>query len=347
VFVGQYKHYCYLNFVVLEYLKKIHKSNKTFFILFDNDRKIHFFNDAFAKKFEIKDKNAFIGKKFDFIYQKDNAKIIPFSSLSINKILKGSQVYSYFPEDNKEYFYYVCTFYAGETKNIKFYYSILKEITDIEKKLMDQSIQALVIASQLKDNDTGNHVKRINAYSYCLSRHLYETRINLYPEIDEDFIDEISRVASMHDVGKIGTPDSILTKPARLTEEEFNIIKDHTLSGAFILSKMVGQMARDIALFHHERWDGSGYPYQLKEDQIPVCARIVSIADVYDALRMARIYKEAQNHKQVKKFILSEKGKHFDPHLVESFIEIEDKFEDIYEKLEDKTENLRFHKDLL
>lgn len=327
---------------ILEYLKFVHKTHKTLFVLFDEKKEIYFVNDAFLKNFE--ELAPFEGKKIDFLYLKEDEEYIPFSKLSINKILKGSQIYSYFPESKeKEVLYFICTFFAGKVNEINFYYSILKEISDIERKIMDQSIQALLVASQLKDNDTGNHVKRINAYSYCLSRHLYETRHDLYPEIDEDFIEEISRVAAMHDVGKIGTPDSILTKPAPLTEEEFNIMKEHTINGAFILSKMVGQMARDIALFHHEKWDGTGYPYQLKEEQIPLCARIVAIADVYDALRMARIYKKAMSHDEVKQIILSEKGSHFEPELVDAFLEINERFDEIYKKLEDKEENISFH----
>lgn len=326
---------------ILEYLKAVHKSNKTLFVLFDENKVIHFVNDAFKETFQ--NESEILDKKLDFLFLKEGEEEIQFSNLSINKILKGSQIYSYFPEPKKEILFYVCTFFAGKVKDVNYYYSILKEISDIEKKIMDQSIQALVIASQLKDNDTGNHVKRINAYSYCMARHLYDTRIEIYPEIDEDFIEEISRVASMHDIGKIGTPDSILTKPGKLTEEEFNIMKEHTINGAFILSKMVGQMARDIALFHHEKWDGTGYPYQLKEDQIPLCARIVTIADVYDALRMPRIYKKALPHSEVKNIISSEKGKHFDPELVNAFLEIEDKFREIYEKLEDKGEAASFH----
>ncbi|HOV14880.1 MAG TPA: HD domain-containing phosphohydrolase, partial [Spirochaetota bacterium] len=159
---------------------------------------------------------------------------------------------------------------------------------------------------------------------------------DLYPEITKEFCKRIKKVASMHDVGKIGIPDYILTKPGKLTEEEFKIMQEHTINGAFILSELAGQMARDIALFHHEKWNGLGYPYGFKEDQIPLSARIVAIADVYDALRMKRSYKESIPHEKTIKMVIEGKGSHFDPTLIDKFLEMDKEFNEIFEKMNDE-----------
>jgi putative two-component system response regulator len=332
----------------LNCLKEIHESSNSPFVIFDNKKRIIFANKAFYDKFNFDSDKYLTQQKLDFIFLKEDNKLVPFSSIPIKKILKESQIYSYFPKNKDEKYFYVSLFNIGKFEKIDIYYCILKEITELEEKLMEESIRALVIASQLKDNDTGNHVKRVNAYSYILAKHIYETRKDLYPEIDNEFINKIFKVASMHDVGKIGTPDYILTKPDKLTPDEFNIMKEHTINGAFILSKMAGQMARDIALFHHEKWDGSGYPYQLKEEEIPLAARIVSLVDVYDALRMKRHYKPSYTHKEAKQLIVKSKGAHFEPEIVESFLEIEQQFNEIYEKLSDETSaSLSFHKDTI
>ncbi|MBN1525331.1 MAG: HD domain-containing protein [Spirochaetales bacterium] len=131
-----------------------------------------------------------------------------------------------------------------------------------------------------------------------------------------------------------------MTKPGPLTSDEFNIIKEHTINGAFILSSLAGEMARDIALFHHERWDGSGYPYRLRAGEIPVSARIVALADVYDALRMKRHYKEAMSHVQASEIVQRKSERHFDPELVKIFLEIHQQFERIYNENADPNEDI-------
>ena len=139
----------------------------------------------------------------------------------------------------------------------------------------------------------------------------------------------------MHDVGKIGTPDDILNKEGPLDEREWLIMKEHTKNGAFILSTYPNPMAKQIALFHHEKWDGTGYPYQLSETMIPLPARIVSIADVYDALRMERSYKKSFSHQEASEIIIKNRGIHFDPALVDLFIENKDSFNSIFDSLVD------------
>ncbi len=219
--------------------------------------------------------------------------------------------------------------------NSNIYLAYFIEFTEIKESLVEKSINALLKASQLKDNDTGVHIQRINEYSYAMSKRITEDEIDLYPEVTKEFCKRIRKVASMHDVGKIGIPDYILTKPGKLTEEEFKIMQEHTINGAFILSELAGQMARDIALFHHEKWNGLGYPYGFREDQIPISARIVAISDVYDALRMKRSYKESMPHEKVKNIIAEGKGEHFDPFLVDLFLKMDADFNAIFEKMAD------------
>ncbi len=189
--------------------------------------------------------------------------------------------------------------------------------------------KGLLDASKLKDNDTGKHIERVNFYATVLAKALYDENLDIL--VDVDFVDNIGFLAAMHDVGKIGTPDDILNKKGSLTEFEWKIMKEHTINGAYILSAYPNPMAKEIAQSHHERWDGTGYPYNLEKDMIPLSARIVAIADVYDALRMKRSYKEPKSHKEAYDLIMQGSGTHFDPSLVLVFRRHHKEFEKIYE----------------
>ena len=210
------------------------------------------------------------------------------------------------------------------------------DITEENKRQTRSTFMSLLEASKLKDNDTGNHIVRVNFYSRRLSQELFKSKNPKYNRIDADFIDNIGFLASMHDVGKIGTPDDILNKEGPLSDWEWTVMREHTKNGAFILSTYPNPMAKEIALSHHERWDGSGYPYQLSGEMIPLAARIVTIADVYDALRMERSYKPALNHKLTVSKMLEEKETHFDPFLLDVFASIESDFNRIYEDNRDE-----------
>ncbi|QQO07526.1 HD domain-containing phosphohydrolase [Breznakiella homolactica] len=210
---------------------------------------------------------------------------------------------------------------------------LFDDVTEENKHLLRSVFMSLLEASKLKDNDTGQHITRVNYYSRKLSEELYHKPG--YEHIDADFIDDIGFLASMHDVGKIGTPDDILNKEGPLSDWEWSVMQEHTKNGAYILSTYPNPMAKEIALSHHERWDGSGYPFQLVGDMIPLPARIVAIADVYDALRMKRSYKDALDHRSTVKKIKEESGTHFDPSLVEVFSAIADDFDAIYEEHKD------------
>jgi len=214
---------------------------------------------------------------------------------------------------------------------------LFDDVTQENKKLLQSVFISLLEASKLKDNDTGKHIVRVNFYSERLARELYNRPG--YEEVDRDFIEDIGFLASMHDVGKIGTPDDILNKEGPLSDWEWTIMKEHTKNGAFILSTYPNPMARENALKHHERWDGTGYPFQLEGPMIPLSARIVTIADVYDALRMKRSYKEAFDHETSIEKMLAWKGKNFDPQLFDVFMTIQSDFEKIYADNADEEPN--------
>jgi putative two-component system response regulator len=209
------------------------------------------------------------------------------------------------------------------------------DITEENKKLLRAIYLSLLEASKLKDNDTGKHITRVNEYSRRLSEELYKIGGEAYKRVDADFTDNIGFLAAMHDVGKIGIADDILNKEGPLSDWEWAVVREHTKNGAYLLSTYPNPMAKEIALSHHEKWNGTGYPFQLEGEMIPLAARIVTIADVYDALRMERSYKPSLTHEVSVQKILDESGSHFDPALIEVFKTITDDFAKIYDTHED------------
>ena len=155
--------------------------------------------------------------------------------------------------------------------------------------------------------------------------------------MDEQFTQDIYLTSPLHDIGKVGIPDAVLLKPGRLNDREFEIMKTHAAIGATTLDAAVHQypeveylrMAREIAWSHHERYDGSGYPRQLRGDEIPVSGRIVAVADVYDALTTRRVYKNAYEHDVARSFILKGAGTHFDPRVIDAYLAVEPRFIEI------------------
>jgi HD-GYP domain-containing protein (c-di-GMP phosphodiesterase class II) len=213
------------------------------------------------------------------------------------------------------------------------YACILDNIGEEYRKMLKYTFKSLLEASRLKDNDSEGHNERVNRYAKTISESLLGNPH--YQEVDLTYIEDIGDLAAMHDVGKIGTPDDILNKSKPLEDWEWKILKEHTINGAYILSTFPNLLAKEIALYHHERWEGSGYPYGLSHEMIPLSARIVAIADVYDALRMNRKYREILPHREAKVVILNGRGTQFDPALVDCFIKVEKKFDTIYEELKD------------
>ncbi|WP_028975330.1 HD-GYP domain-containing protein [Spirochaeta cellobiosiphila] len=221
--------------------------------------------------------------------------------------------------------------YDKKDRAIFAYMGILNDTTDEHQYYIKKTFIGLLEASKLKDDDTGHHIERVNRYSLLLAQRLFGREG--YEEITPDFLNEIGFLAAMHDVGKIGTPDNILNKRGSLDDKEWEIMREHTINGAIILSSYPGTMAKEIARSHHEKWDGSGYPYGLMGTDIPLAARIVTIADVYDALRSKRSYKDAYDHKRAINIMIENSGTHFDPDLLKVFLEIHKEFEKTYTEL--------------
>ena len=170
-------------------------------------------------------------------------------------------------------------------------------------------------ASEYKDNETGWHVLRMSHYSRILA---------LAAGFDDAAAEDLMHAAPMHDVGKIGIPDAVLQKPGPLDDREWEIMKRHPLIGAEIIGQHQSgllSMAQRIAVAHHEKWDGSGYPNGVAGEDIPIEARIIAIADVFDALTSVRPYKEAWSVEKAVEHLRAQAGKHFDPRLIELFIE--------------------------
>ena len=207
------------------------------------------------------------------------------------------------------------------------------------------TILGLAKLAEYRDEGTGTHLERIREYARILAVQLANNP-NFADRIDQQYIDDIYQSSILHDIGKVGTPDALLLKPGELTEEEFDIIKRHTLMGGNALKAIESQiegksflaMGKEIAYNHHEKWDGSGYPRGLKGEEIPLSARIIAVADVYDALTTKRFYKAAYSHEKAKSMIIRLKGRHFDPEIVKAFVAIEAEFNRVRkEKLREET----------
>ena len=220
--------------------------------------------------------------------------------------------------------------------------NVLLEI-EVEKrtrKTQDTQDATIVILASLvetRDNETGNHIRRTQYYVRALARQL-QSHPAFASYLVEHQIDILFKSAPLHDIGKVGIPDSILLKPGKLDPEEFEIMKTHTTLGHSAIENAERQLgmtveflacAKEIALSHHEKWDGSGYPAGLAGNGIPISARLMAVADVYDALTSRRVYKDAMGHDEAVAIILEGRGKHFDPDVVEAFAAITDEFRDI------------------
>lgn len=209
--------------------------------------------------------------------------------------------------------------------------------------IQDVTIQVMASLAETRDNETGAHIRRTQLYIKALSKNLRKNA-KYQDVLSDSVIETYFKSAPLHDIGKVGIPDHILLKAGRLEVHEFEVMKTHTTLGRNAIQKAEDVLgveieflnaAKDIAYCHQEKWDGSGYPQGLKHEQIPLSARLMAVADVYDALISKRVYKPAMSHEKAASIILEGQGTHFDPDVVAAFIEVMDDFKLISEEYQD------------
>jgi putative two-component system response regulator len=201
-------------------------------------------------------------------------------------------------------------------------------------QLREATLHVMISFAEFRDEETGNHVRRTQEYVRTLANHLLEQGQHTQV-LNPASIDHIAKSAPLHDIGKVAIPDHILLKPGRLVGDELVVMREHAMHGWDMLSRASSRMgdddgylrhAMDISRYHHEKWDGSGYPEGLAGEAIPLSARLMAVADVYDALISRRPYKESMSHQHAADFILRGSGTHFDPQIVQAFQESQEQF---------------------
>lgn len=221
--------------------------------------------------------------------------------------------------------------------------------------VQDVTILAMASLAETRDSETGNHIRRTQNYVRTLCNHLRGVR-KFSAYLSDAMIDRLFKSAPLHDIGKVGIPDYILLKPGPLTSQEFEIMKTHTTLGKEAIEHAEENFgvrlkfltaAKEIAYSHQEKWDGSGYPQGLKREEIPLSARLMAVADVYDALISRRVYKDPIPHAKAVEIIKNGRGSHFDPDLVEAFDCVSKEFEAIAERFQDTDKELEIKKKIL
>ncbi len=225
--------------------------------------------------------------------------------------------------------------YSLDEKRSELDTSVNEKVNEIEE-MQNQIIISFANIIEARDGSTGKHVKRTSEYVEALVKELKRNG-DFEDILDENYMHDTMLSAPLHDIGKITIPDAILTKAGRLTESEFETIKKHTINGKEIIEESMSdienenflKIAKSVALYHHECWDGSGYPYGIQGDEIPLCARIMTIADYFDALVAKRSYKAALPTSVVFDNIKEQRGKKFDPVVTDAFLRIRDQIDEI------------------
>jgi putative two-component system response regulator len=215
--------------------------------------------------------------------------------------------------------------------------------------IQDVTIMAMASLAETRDNETGNHIRRTQNYVRALAKKL-QPHPKFAAALDDDMVEMLYKSAPLHDIGKVGIPDAILLKPGKLTPEEFEVMKTHTTLGkdAIVAAENLIdapstflRLAREIAHFHQEKWDGSGYPEKLAGEAIPLSARLMAVADVYDALISRRVYKPPFPHEKAVAIISEGRGTHFDPDMVDAFLAIQAEMHAIAERFADSEEAVK------
>ena len=216
------------------------------------------------------------------------------------------------------------------------------------RAIQDVAVLAVASLAETRDNETGNHIRRTQFYVRTLAMHL-QNHMRFKPDLDEGMIELLFKSAPLHDIGKVGIPDRILLKPGRLSPEEFAIMKTHTTLGFESIVQAEQRLgssvdflrcAKEIALSHQEKWDGSGYPEARSGDDIPLSARLMAVADVYDALISRRVYKPAFSQEKSLAIMREGRASHFDPDILDAFLAHTDEFQAIAERFADHDADL-------
>ncbi|MDP3119461.1 MAG: two-component system response regulator [Sulfuricurvum sp.] len=233
-------------------------------------------------------------------------------------------------------------------KNLYLETEIAKRTHEISA-IQDVTILAMASLAETRDLETGNHIRRTQHYVKALAQKL-KTNPNFGYFLSDAMIETLYKSAPLHDIGKVGIPDRILLKPGKLTHDEFKIMKTHTTLGRDAIKHAESQLgiqveflriAKEIAYYHQEKYDGSGYPTGASGNDIPISARLMSLADVYDALISRRVYKEPMSHADAVKIIIQGRGKHFDPEVVDAFLTLQKEFQSIAACFMDNESDIR------
>ena len=328
------------NFQEVMHLSKLYENaiEQTNIILrADKNRVINYANDQFYKISGLT-KKELVGKPYNYLKRANNMEESYIENMW-NYIAKGNiwkgQISNTFKNGKIYHFLATIVPIINTHGDILEYISIRKDITDIielHKEIEETQREIIYKMGEIgesRSNETGNHVKRVAEYSRLLA---------ILYGLDEKESEILFTASPMHDIGKVGVPDSILNKPGKLDENEWKIMRKHSVIGYNILKnskREILKAAAIVAMTHHEKWDGNGYPRNLKGEDIHIYGRITAIADVFDALGSDRCYKKAWEDEAIFKFLEDEKGKHFDPKLIDLFFENIDKFKEIRNRYKD------------
>ena len=308
-------------------------------------------NDAATKILE-KTQEELVGKNFATCFfgfeENDEFNDCIVNMISQKKGTPSKKATNFYTGKEFKKLYLTTSYTQDDAGNISGTILILDDITQtmqLQERLFRNQLGTIMMMAELvesRDGSTGGHIRRTAEYVKIVAQQLLDD--HLYPEtVTQEFIRDISTAAPLHDVGKINVPDTILNKPGRLTDEEFVIMKSHAETGRKILSDAVDMTehsayldhAIEMAGDHHEWWNGRGYPRGIQGEQIPVSARIMAIADVFDALVSKRVYKPGMPLEKAYSIIREEAGTHFDPVCVEAFFKAQAKIEEAMNRLND------------
>jgi PAS domain S-box-containing protein len=305
----------------------------TFFVTADSLPELNFFNIISSVRVKKAVRLLFSGKEKNFaqrvelIVKADKKRFVELTMKAIE--LRGKKYVIGVIDDRTE----LITAVRSRELSISLLYRLINEMK-IETK---ETIYHLARIVEIHDQSTGSHLERMEHYARALAGEYYRNFHERDPHLTEKYVEDLAIASILHDIGKVGVSNEILLKPAKLSEEEFELIKRHTTIIAESLTQFKGKkdylsLGREIAVAHHERWDGKGYPRGLYGEKIPLSARIAAVCDVYDTLVSERPYKKPLHHEDAVALIAGERGKAFDPEVVEIFMKIHMLFKEINDR---------------